>query len=237
MSAAIVSPVSPVFSFATFTAMLDAVDSKTTVNALRKAGGLSGVLSAFAKTGNKGQGNMGAYAHVYRGILEVVQYGQKNKLLGFAIASKKASHVFQALVNLGILTTAGKVAIGYTEGVGNVTETMADATNFVAWCLSVDATGREAAKVASEATKEEETAQEEALNESQTLDHEATIAPVVLTPGQAADAATALIIQAFTSGTLSTDNQTALYAAFAPHGIKPAPKAKVTAPAQEPALM
>lgn len=215
------------FSFDLFMATVNAVDATKTVALIKRLGGLKGALSAFTKTGNKGHGNIGAYAHVYAGILETLQYGQKNKLKGFAIASKKTSHVFKALVNEGVLDDSGKVLIGVHANIGNITETMADATNFVAWCISVDAMGKESAKLESEAKKDETEASEAETIKAETEASEAeTLKAETLTPGQMADAATTLIIQAFQAGTLSTDNLTALYAALAPHGIKTAPKAK-----------
>lgn len=132
-------------------------DAKPIHNAIKRAGGIGACLSAYVKSGNKKFADLGAYAFIFRGIFERFQAGQTVKLAGFAMSSKKDSHIFDALVGIGILAPSGAVVASmndYTHGLDTLEPMMED---FAIACAVHNAKSKELARVAKSKAEVSET--------------------------------------------------------------------------------
>lgn len=138
-------------------------DAKPIHNAVKRAGGISACLSAYVKSGNKKFADLGAYAFIFRGIYERLEAGQTAKLAGFAMSSKRDSHIFDLLVSIGILAPSGAVLIrqgDYTDDLETLAPMMED---FAVACVIHNAKAKESAKLAKakESDKESDTENQE----------------------------------------------------------------------------
>jgi len=119
---------------------------------------LESLSAAHIRTENTQIGIIASLYTVTKGIIECLAYGQKTKLSGFEVASKRVGGGFHALVALNIVSDAGVIQIGVdatSKGKADYTRMMESIMPFVAlvWAERVKhkAAATEAAKVAREA--------------------------------------------------------------------------------------
>ena len=186
-------------------AQLDAANAT-----IKKAGGTQQALSAYLRTGQKTHATTGALAYVWNGVRELLADGQKSKLQGFSLASKKDSAALDTLRNLGIVSESGAVIVGVEPTFKGSKDDKDWSEKFPQFLALVQA--NEAVIAAKKAPVKKATTTE------------ATTTEAPKTPGQIDDDTTAHIIARINAGMLSNDNIKALLAVLAPHGVKPAPK-------------
>lgn len=186
---------------------------------IKKAGGTQQALSAYLRTGQKTHATTGALAYVWNGIRELLADGQKSKLQGFSLASKKDSAALNTLRNLGVVSESGSVVIGVENSFKGSKADKEWGEKFPQFLALVQA--NEAIISAKKATAKKATAPEATAPEA-TAPEATTEAPK--TPGQIDDDTTAHLIARINAGMLSSDNLNALLAVLAPHGVKAAPK-------------
>ncbi len=225
----------PALTLQTLTTALDSVTvaQKTTADIfVKSAGGLDAALSSYLRTGKHATARIGALAHVFKGVLETLEYGQKGKLTGFATASKKQTDAFSFAQSIGIVSDTGAVLVKIDDTAKGIVKGMADrAIDFVALALAFEG----AAKLVREALKVEKAepaadVSGEAIAEPEISEPE-IVAP--LTSGQQDDAAVAYLVSR--AAFLSEENREALLAMLAPV-VAPARKRKaapVAAPARK----
>ena len=211
--------------FTGFVARLDGVtvsQRDTAEKTIKAAGGLDAALSSYLKTGKASAARIGALAYVYRGILECFEHGQKSKLLGFAIGTKKSTDAFAFVRDAGIVSDSGAVLIGVDPAAkGKAIEALQSrAADFIAAFLAFAATAaaaREAEREAEKAKKDSEASTGESSSSEASTGEVIAPAPE-LSEGQQDDAAVTRIVSRWVL--LSEDNKAALLALLTP--AKPA---------------
>lgn len=219
---------STITSIETMNAFLGSVTAAQT-EALKKAmrgQTLQDAHACFLKTENKALGLIGAYSATFQAIAQTLCYGQTTGLKGLSLASKRQSGAFAALVQHGIVSESGTILIGLDPEVGKHGKAqygalMAHELSFVAALWAAREAQRETEAAARKAKADAKPEATETETEPEAPKAEAT-------PGQLDDAAVQRIVASFIAGQLSNDNLTAILAAFAPHGVKAAPKVKAS---------
>lgn len=212
----------------TLMAALDSVTvaQKTAADKVVKAaGGLDAALSSYLRTGKHATARIGALAHVFKGVLETLEYGQKTKLTGFATASKKQTDAFAFAQSIGIVSDAGAVLVKIDDTAKGIVKGMADrAIDFVALALAFEGAARQV-REAEKAEKVDTVADTsgESIAEGEESAPE-IVAP--MTDGQKDDAAVAYLVSR--AEFLSEENRVALLAVLMPAPIT-APVAKAKA--------
>lgn len=207
----------------TLVSLVAALDSVTIAQktaadkVVKAAGGLDAALSSYLRTGKHATARIGALAHVFKGVLETLEYGQKTKLTGFATASKKQTDAFAFAQSIGIVSDAGAVLVKVDDTAKGVVKGMADrAIDFVALALAFEG----AARQVREAEKAEK-ADTVADTTGQSIAEPEIVAP--MTDGQKDNAAVAYLIGR--AKFLSEENRAALLAMLVPVAA-PVAKAK-----------
>lgn len=203
-------------TLSTLTAALDSVtiaQRNAADKVVKAAGGLDAALSSYLRTGKHATARVGALAHVFKGVLETLEHGQKTKLTGFATASKKQTDAFAFAQSIGIVSDAGAVLVKVEDGAKGVVKGMADrAIDFVALALAFEGAARQV-REAEKAEKADAVADTtgQSITEPEVAEPE-IVAP--MTDGQKDDAAVAYLIGR--AEFLSEENRALLLAMLVP---------------------
>jgi hypothetical protein len=107
---------SEVKTVSTIAAFIDYAKSCTVVQLdvfkkVTRGQALDALAGAHVRTDNSIFGQIASLYSVSKGIVDTLSYGQKTRLTGFSIASKRIGAGFTALVALGIVSDAGDVLL------------------------------------------------------------------------------------------------------------------------------
>jgi len=177
---------------------------------------LDALAGAHVRTDSSVFGQVASLYSVSRGIVDTLSYGQKTRLTGFAIASKRIGAGFTALVALGVTSDAGDVLLSIdptNKGKESAKQLLEHMVPFMAKLWAERSAHAEAEREAKKAEREAKKA------EASTLESVLGAAPDMATPATPATPvapsdAVAQCIALIQAGLLSESDMKALMSAI-----------------------